>query len=125
MKKRSLLFWGYFWRYGSIFLTIALSFLVGLILLNIESTKKYATLVFCLVFGGGFIATGLDYILAIVFKKPHILLMNQSASHQRMNPDDISWEDISKKDWIGVGSIFIALGAGLIVVAFIKYLPAL
>ena len=60
--------------------------------------------------GSGCLAMGIDYIVAVVCKLPHIVLVDQSASHQKMNPDDIVWDGFNKKEWIAVGLLFGIIG---------------
>ena len=125
MKKKKLLFWGYFWRYGIILLTIIVPSLIGIILKNIKVAEKYAESSFFFFMGIGFLAMGIDYILAVILKMPHILLVNQSAYHIKMNPDDLDWEDISRKEFIMIGIIFVVLGILFEVVTISKLMAVL
>lgn len=120
-KARRLLFWGYFWRYGIIALTILLPAISFMILSYIGVLKEYAYIVL-FSFTIPFIIMGADYILAAIFKWPHILLVNQSANHRKMNPYDLNWYDFSVKEFIVIGVILLVAGIGLSIIFLYKLL---
>ena len=120
MKKRRLLFWGRFWRYGIIILTVALSLITPIIIKNIPSVEQYAKASQLFVMGLGLLAMGIDAIVAIIFKMPHILLVNQSAYHMKMNPNDLNWNDLNQGEWIFIGIFLSALGILSIIVSIFE-----
>ena len=65
---------------------------------------------------------GLDYILACAFKWKHILLVEQSVNHVKMDPDRASWSNFKSKDFIIVGIIFIVFGLLLILFPLLNFL---
>lgn len=125
MKKKKLLFWGYFWRYGIILLTIILPLVIGIILKNIKVAEKYAESSFFFLMGIGLLAMGIDYILAIILKMPHILLVCQSAYHGKMNPDNLDWENIDKNEFIMIGIMLVVLGILFEVITINKLMAVL
>ena len=65
---------------------------------------------------------GLDYILACAFKWKHILLVEQSVSHAKMDPDRASWSDFESKDIIIAGIVFVVFGVLLILFPLLNFL---
>ena len=63
---------------------------------------------------------GLDYILACIFEWDHILLVNQSSYHNKMNPNDLDFNDLNKKEFICIGIFFFILGVAILVLFFIS-----
>ena len=121
-KNNRLIFWGYFWRYGIIALAFLLPTILSIIMSNIESLNKYAKYVIAPSIGLPLCAMGIDYILACIFKFPHILLVNQSASHQKMDPDDLDWNSISIKEFIGIGAICLILGIFFMIITIMQWI---
>ena len=122
MKKRfnekRLLLTAYFWRWGIIGLAIVLPVIFGCIFFNIESLKEYTPFAIFISIGVPFVSMGVDYILGCIFEFEHMILIDQDCSHQKMNPYNLSW-NVSKKEFIGVGIIFLILGIAMIVLPFI------
>ena len=63
---------------------------------------------------------GLDYILACIFEWNHILLVNQSSNHNKINPNDLDFNDLNKKEFIVIGILFFILGVAILVVFLIS-----
>ena len=63
---------------------------------------------------------GLDFILACIFEWDHILLVNQSSNHNKMNPNDLDFNDLNKKEFISIGILFFILGVAILVVFLIS-----
>ena len=63
---------------------------------------------------------GLDYILACIFEWDHILLVNQSSYHNKMNPNDLDFNDLNKKEFISIGILFFILGVAILVIFLIS-----
>ena len=61
---------------------------------------------------------GTDYIFGCILEFDHMILIDQDCSHQKMNPFNLTW-NVSKKEFIGVGLIFLILGIAMIVLPFI------
>lgn len=122
MKKRfnekRLLLTAYFWRWGIIGLAIVLPVIFGCSFFNIESLKEYTPFAIFISIGVPFVSMGVDYILGCIFEFDHMILIDQDCSHQKMNPYNLSW-NVSKKEFIGVGIIFLILGIAMIVLPFI------
>ena len=122
MKKRfnekRLLLTAYFWRWGTIGLAIVLPVIFGCSFFNIESLKEYTPFAIFISIGVPFVSMGVDYILGCIFEFDHMILIDQDCSHQKMNPFNLTW-NVSKKEFIGVGLIFLILGIAMIVLPFI------
>ena len=63
---------------------------------------------------------GLDYVLACIFEWDHMLLVNQSSYHNKMNPNDLDFNDLNKKEFIGIGIFFFILGVAILVIFLIS-----
>ena len=63
-------------------------------------------------------AMGIDYILGCIFEFDHMILVSDSCSHKKMDPYDLVW-NVSKKEFISVGAIFICFGIAMFVVPFL------
>lgn len=119
-NERRLLITAYFWRFGVITLAFLLPIILGLVFFNIESLNPYTPFAIFISIGIPFVAIGLDYILGCIFEFDHIILIDQDCSHQKMNPYNLSW-NVSKKEFIFVGLIFLVLGIAMIVFPFIIF----
>lgn len=118
MKNKRLLFWGHFWSYGIFVLTFVLCAIWALLCLNIQSLKGYIWIIF-IIFGIGLCAEGIAWIIASVFRKSYILLIEQFTTHQKMNTDEISWSEFNPKSYITAGIVLCALGIFGIISAII------
>ena len=118
MKNKKLLFWGHFWSYGIFLLTFLLCTIWVLLCLNIQSLKEYIW-IFFLIWGLGFSSAGIDWIISSLFRKPHILLIEQFTTHQKMNPTEISWNEFEPKSYIGAGIVLLVIGILSIISAFL------
>ena len=117
-NKKKTLFWGWFWRYG-IIIIILINFIFVPVLINwLSLSKEIENIILGIGLGIGPIIMGTDYILAIIFKWNHILLVDQSACHIKMTTENLRWSDIDKKEFIFIGCIFLALGLGLMILGF-------
>ena len=122
MKKhnpKKLLIFAYFWRSGIIGLALLLPIISGLIFANVDCLFPYGGYAIWISFGIPLCAMGMDYILGCVFEFPHIILVYESFYHRKMDPYDLTWEFVSKKELIGVGGIFIFFGIVLILFPFV------
>ena len=63
---------------------------------------------------------GLDCIFECIFEWDHILLVNQSSHHNKMNPNDLDFNDLNKKEFIGIGIFFFILGVATLVIFLIS-----
>lgn len=118
-QRRKEIFTGFFWRYGILIIAF-LNFCISSILcLNIDVMKDYGPYIIFPSFGLPLFIMGLDYVLACVFKWKHILLVEQSVSHAKMDPDRASWTDFECKDIIVAGIIFMILGLLLMIFPFV------
>ena len=118
MKNKQLLFWGHFWSYGIFLLTFLLCTIWAFLCLNIQPLEEYIW-IFFVILGAGFCAAGVDLIIASIFRKSHILLIEQFTTHQKMNPDEISWDEFNPKSYIDAGIVFCVLGIFGIISAII------
>ena len=118
MKNKSLLFLGHFWSYGIFLLTFLLCAIWAVLCLSIQSLEEYAWILFAIL-GIGFSSTGVDWIIASIFRKSHILLIEQFTTHQKMNIDEISWHEFNPKSHIGAGIVLCVLGIFGIISAII------
>ena len=109
-KHKRLLFWGFFWRYGVIILTLLLPLLLVLIFKDTECLNGYMDVLFMGTFSAGLCVMGIAYLVGVICEKPFILLCEQLALHSKMDPTCLSWEGFNKKEWIGVATIFLVLG---------------
>ena len=111
--KRTL-FLGMLWRWG-ILIIIIINFIFFPLLIPLANLEKtIENILLGIGTGTAPIAMGFDYILAVIFKWPHILLVNQSCYHQKMSPYHLKWTDINKKEFLFIGCFFIIFGIGLI-----------
>ena len=117
-NERRLLITAYFWRFGIIGLVFLLPLIFGLVFYNIESLNPYTIFAIFISMGVPCVAMGIDYILGCILEFDHIILVNQSCYHHKMNPYNLSW-NVSKKEFIFVGAIFSILGIAMIVLPFI------
>jgi hypothetical protein len=120
MKKfnpKRLLALAYFWCYGIIVVAFILPIIVGLIFFNNEFLHTYTAQAISISIGLPFCAKGIDDILGCIFKFDHIILVNQSSYRQKMNPYNLIW-NVSKKEFIAIGVIFLCLGLSMIVLSF-------
>jgi hypothetical protein len=118
MNINSIKFWSFFWRDGII---ILFPIELGLILIipNLNPIWIY------ILWGITFIIGGLDYIIASIYKMPHIYCVNQSMNHQLItyNPYEMDWKNnFDKKEMIRLGIILIILGVISISGGIIIYL---
>ncbi len=116
--EKRLLITAYFWRFGIIALAFLLPAIFGSIFFNIESLKPYTPFAVFISSGIPFAAMGTDYIFGCILEFDHMILIDQDCSHQKMNPFNLTW-NVSKKEFIGVGLIFLILGIAMIVLPFI------
>ena len=117
MSDNSIKFWSFFWRYG-FFILLPIEIFIVLILPDISSNWIF------ILFGITFIAVGLDYIIASIYKFPHIYCVNQSMKHQFITyyPYEMDWKNnFDKKDMITVGIIFNVIGVVFIITGLIYF----
>lgn len=120
MKKfnsKKLLAVAYFWRYGIVGVVFILPVIVGLIFFNNEFLHSYTPHAILISIGLPLCAMGIDDILGCIFEFDHIILVNQSSSHLKMDPYNLIW-NVSKKEFIATGIIFLFLGLLFIVFPF-------
>ena len=117
-NPKRLLILGYFWRYGIIALIFVLPAISYLIFSNINSLQLYTPYALFISIGLPMCAMGIDYILGCIFEFDHIILVNTSASHGKMDPYNLTW-NVSKKEFIFIGSFFLLLGIAFIILPFI------
>ena len=118
-KNKRLLFLGFLFRYGLIIIAIVVPLIFIIIGDLINKEDLFYTIGFTF-FPLSLIVMGLDFILACIFEWDHILLVNQSASHNIMNPNDLNWNDINKKEFIGIGIFFTLLGLAIMILFLIS-----
>ena len=122
-KNKRLLFLGFFFRYGLCIIAILVPF-IFIIIGDILNKKDLFYTIGFIFFPLSIIVMGLDYILACIFEWNHILLVNQSSNHNKMNPNDLDFNDLNKKEFISIGILFIILGVAILVIfliSIIKY----
>ena len=122
-KNKRLLFLGFFFRYGLCIIAILVPF-IFIIIGDILNKKDLFYTIGFIFFPLSFIVMGLDFILACIFEWDHILLVNQSSNHNKMNPNDLDFNDLNKKEFIGIGIFFFILGVAILVIfliSIIKY----
>lgn len=95
-KNKRLLFLGFFFRYGLCIIAILVPF-IFIIIGDILNKKDLFYTIGFIFFPLSIIVMGLDYILACIFEWDHILLVNQSSYHNKMNPNDLDFNDLNKK----------------------------
>ena len=117
-EDKSLLFWGYFWSYGMIGLSLILPIILGIIFYLADSFFVAGKYVVAFSFAIPLIAMGIDFIVASIFKFKHILLISQSFSRQKMTTLDDNWDNFSRKDFIFVGVFAILLGTLTFILPF-------
>ena len=118
-KNKRLLFLGFFFRYGLCIIAILVPF-IFIIIGDIVNKKDLFYTIGFIFFPLSIIVMGLDYILACIFEWDHILLVNQSSNHNKMNPNDLDFNDLNKKEFIGIGIFFFILGVAILVVFLIS-----
>ena len=118
-KNKRLLFLGFFFRYGLCIIAILVPFIFIIIGDILNKKDLFYTIGFTF-FPLSFIVMGLDYILACIFEWDHILLVNQSSYHNKMNPNDLDFNDLNKKEFISIGILFFILGVAILVVFLIS-----
>ena len=122
-KNKRLLFLGFFFRYGLCIIAILVPF-IFIIIGDILNKKDLFYTIGFIFFPLSIIVMGLDYILACIFEWDHILLVNQSSYHNKMNPNDLDFNDLNKKEFISIGILFFILGVAILVIfliSIIKY----
>lgn len=70
--------------------------------------------------GIGFLAFAAYNLIGYLCRWKHIFCLFQSFDHQKMTPDDIDWDQVSKKDAYLVPGIFAAVGILLLVFTALK-----
>lgn len=118
-KNKRLLFLGFFFRYGLCIIAILVPF-IFIIIGDILNKKDLFYTIGFIFFPLSIIVMGLDYILACIFEWDHILLVNQSSNHNKMNPNDLDFNDLNKKEFIGIGIFFFILGVAILVIFLIS-----
>lgn len=118
-KNKRLLFLGFFFRYGLCIIAILVPF-IFIIIGDILNKKDLFYTIGFIFFPLSFIVMGLDYILACIFEWDHILLVNQSSNHNKMNPNDLDFNDLNKKEFISIGILFFILGVAILVIFLIS-----
>ena len=118
-KNKRLLFLGFFFRYGLCIIAILVPF-IFIIIGDIVNKKDLFYTIGFIFFPLSIIVMGLDYILACIFEWDHILLVNQSSYHNKMNPNDLDFNDLNKKEFISIGILFFILGVAILVIFLIS-----
>ena len=118
-KNKRLLFLGFFFRYGLCIIAILVPFIFIIIGDILNKKDLFYTIGFTF-FPLSFIVMGLDFILACIFEWDHILLVNQSSYHNKMNPNDLDFNDLNKKEFISIGILFFILGVAILVIFLIS-----
>lgn len=118
-RNKRLLFLGFFFRYGICIVAIGVPFIFITIGDILNKKDLFYTIGFTF-FPLSFIVMGLDYILACIFEWNHILLVNQSSYHNKMDPNDLDFNDLNKKEFIGIGIFFFILGVATLVIFLIS-----
>ena len=118
-RNKRLLFLGFFFRYGLCIIAILVPF-IFIIIGDILNKKDLFYTIGFIFFPLSIIVMGLDYILACIFEWNHILLVNQSSNHNKMNPNDLDFNDLNKKEFIGIGILFFILGVTILVIFLIS-----
>lgn len=118
-RNKRLLFLGFFFRYGLCITAILVPFIFIIIGDILNKRDLFYTIGF-IFFPLSIIVMGLDYILACIFEWDHILLVNQSSYHNKMNPNDLDFNDLNKKEFISIGIFFFILGVTILVLFLIS-----
>ena len=118
-KNKRLLFLGFFFIYGLCITAIGVPF-IFIIIGDILNKKDLFYTIGFIFFPLSIIVMGLDYILACIFEWDHILLVNQSSNHNKMNPNDLDFNDLNKKEFISIGILFFILGVAILVIFLIS-----
>ena len=118
-KNKRLFFLGFFFRYGICITDIGVPF-IFIIIVDILNKKDLFYTIGFIFFPLSIIVMGLDYILACIFEWDHILLVNQSSYHNKMNPNDLDFNDLNKKEFISIGILFFILGVAILVIFLIS-----
>ena len=121
MKKfnpKRLLALAYFWRYGIIGVAFILPIISWLIFSNIEALQVYTKYAIFFSIGLPLCAMGIDYILGCIFEFDHMILVSDSCYRKKMDPYNLVW-NVSKREFIGVGVIFICFGIAMCVLPFL------
>ena len=118
-RNKRLLFLGFFFRYGLCIIAILVPF-IFIIIGDILNKKDLFYTIGFIFFPLSIIVMGLDYILACIFEWDHILLVNQSSNHNKMNPNDLDFNDLNKKEFISIGILFFILGVAILVIFLIS-----
>ena len=63
---------------------------------------------------------GIDYILSCIFKWDHMILVDQSWYHQKMNTYNLTW-NVNIKEFILVGCVFLFFGICLILLPILHF----
>lgn len=106
MNVNKIKFWSFFWRYGIIIL-IPIEMILLILIPNIHPAWLM------IIFSVNFITAGLDYIIASIYKMPHIYCVSQSIRHQLVTyyPYEMDWKNnFDKKEMIKGGIILIVIG---------------
>ena len=120
-RDKKILFWAYFWRYGIIALAILPFLIVGGIGAITDNYNYTLFLVALLNMPSVLIVTGIYYIIGTKLEFTHLYCVNQSMSHQKMDPYRAEWTDADKKDMKKVGITLLIVG----ILCFVGFLVCL
>ncbi len=118
MNVNKIKFWSFFWRYGIIIL-IPIEMILFILIPDMHPVWLM------IIFSVNFIAAGLDYIIASIYKMPHIYCVCQSIRHQLVTyyPYEMDWKNnFDKKGMVKSGIILIAVGLVITLGGLIIYL---
>ena len=117
-KERQVITLGYLWRWGSIVIILLIPAIVFGICNLVNTKPEIQGLVTFLSAGITMFCVGVYDIIGTVLEFKHVLVSLQLASHipfQNINPRR-DWTKSEKREYIGVGIIFIILGLAFITI---------
>ena len=117
-KERRVITMGYLWHWGSIVIILLIPAIAFGICNLVNTEPKIQGFVTFLSAGIAMFCVGTYYIIGTVLEFKHILVSSQLATKipfQNINPRR-GWTKSEKREYIGVGIIFIILGLAFITI---------
>lgn len=116
--NRKTVFFAYFWYYGIILIVVVALMINALILYFNNSLIEYIKYAISFSLAIPISIMGIDYILASIFKWPHIALVDQLMGHRSMTSLIINWNEFFSKPYIIFGILANVLSIVIVIIAF-------
>lgn len=119
-KERRTIILGYLWRWGSIGMMLLVPAITLVICNSLRVSAEFRSLAGALAFGISMFCVGTYDIIGTLLEFKHVLVSLQLASHvPHVNPRR-AWTSKDKREYIGVGIIFVVLGLALVAIVVFR-----